>query len=82
MSNHLNIYAQKGCIGCKSCEGGGTHIGRMAIIWTIAICTAGVGLIYLPFYKKCQYCGHNVWWNKHYGPDTRHAAQTPAALAN
>lgn len=67
-------------MGCKSCEGGGSHIGRMAVIWAIALCTVGLGLVYLPFYKKCQYCGHNVWWNRHYGPDIRQAAQTSAVL--
>lgn len=82
MVNNVNIYSQRGCIGCKSCEKGGAHIGRMTIIWTIGICTAGIGLIYLPFYKKCQYCAHNTWWNKHYGPDPRQTAQTPAVVAS
>ena len=77
--NNLNVYSQKGCLGCKPCEGGGASIGRMTVIWTIAICTAGIGLLYLPFYKKCVYCGHNTWWNKHYGPDTRQAERSPFA---
>lgn len=82
MSNHLNVFSQKGCVDCKSCEKGGAHVGRIAALWTIGVCTAGVGLLYLPFFKKCQYCSHNTWWNKHYGPDLRQAAQTPATVAN
>lgn len=74
MSQHLNIYGQKGCIDCKVCEGGAGNIGRNALLWTIGICTAGIGLLFLPFYKKCQYCGHNSWLNKHYGPDMRQSA--------
>jgi hypothetical protein len=77
--NNLTVYSQKGCIGCKSCEGGGANVGRTTVIWTIAICTAGIGLIYLPFYKKCVYCGHNTWWNKHYGSDNRQAEHSPLA---
>ena len=82
VSNHLNVFSQKGCVDCKSCEKGGGHIGRMSVLWTIGICTAGLGLLFLPFFKKCQYCAHNTWWNKHHGPDLRQAAQTPAAAAN
>jgi hypothetical protein len=79
MSNHLNMYSQKGCVNCKVCEGGGANIGRSATLWTIGICTAGIGLIFLPFFKKCQYCHHNTWWNKHYGPDMRATAHAPAS---
>ncbi len=78
MSNHLNVYSQRGCVDCKPCEKGGANVGRSAILWTIGIFTAGIGLIFLPFFKKCQYCGHNSWMNKHYGPDLRASAQQPA----
>lgn len=84
MSNHLNVYSQRGCIGCKSCEGGGGKVARNALLWTIGIFTAGIGLIFLPFFKKCQYCGHNTWMNKHDGIDPRHehgAAAAPVAQA-
>lgn len=74
MSQHLNIYSQHGCIQCKPCEGGGANIGRASVLWTIGIMTAGIGLLFLPFFKKCQYCGHNMFWNKHYGPDRREVA--------
>lgn len=71
MSQHLNMYSQKGCIGCKPCEGGGAHIGRLAVLWgTFGLFCFG---LFLPFFKKCQYCGHNTWWNKHLGPDRRTA---------
>lgn len=78
MSQHLNIYSQKGCIGCKPCEGGAGNIGRSAILWTIGICTIGIGLIFLPFFKKCQFCGHNAFMNKHAA--TRATAAAPAAV--
>lgn len=73
MSGHRNIYSQKGCIDCKPCEGGAANIGRVALLWTIGICTAGLGLLFLPFFKKCQYCSHNAFMNAHRGPDTRAA---------
>lgn len=65
MNQNLNIYSQKGCIGCKSCEGGGAAIGRSALLVIIGVVTGGMGLIFLPFYKKCMFCGHNTWMNKH-----------------
>lgn len=70
---HLNIYSQKGCIGCKPCEGGSANIGRFWTLVGIGVATGGMGLIFLPFFKKCQYCGHNMWSNKHHGPDPRQA---------
>lgn len=73
MSQHLNMYSQKGCIGCKPCEAGAANIGRTVTLWTIGILTVGIGLLFLPFFKKCQYCSHNTWWNKHLGPDRRTA---------
>lgn len=74
MSQHLNVYSQKGCIGCKACEGGAASIGRTAALWTIGICTAGIGLLILPFFKKCQFCGHNAFMNAHATPAQQHAA--------
>lgn len=68
MSQHLNMYNQKVCHGCKPCQGGGANIGRTWTLIGIGICTAGIGLLFLPFFKKCVYCGHNSWWNKHAGP--------------
>jgi len=68
MGNHLNIYSQKGCIGCKSCEGGAASIGRTSLLIFIGVMTAGIGLLILPFFKKCQYCGHNTWMNSHQAP--------------
>lgn len=77
MSNHVNLYSQHGCIGCKPCEGGAANVGRLWTLIGIAVITSCIGLIFLPFYKRCQYCGHNMWWNKHYGPDMRQTAQAP-----
>jgi len=74
MSTHLNVYSQRGCIGCKVCERGAANIGRNWTLVTIGVLTMGLGLIFLPFFKKCQYCGHNTWWNAHRGPDTRPAS--------
>ena len=69
MSMHLNQYSQKGCIGCKPCEGGGANVGRVTVLWVIGLCTAGIGnLIGMPFFKKCQFCGHNSFMNKHATP--------------
>jgi hypothetical protein len=82
MSNHLNFYGQKGCVGCKSCEKGGAHIGLIIVIWIIAVCTAGIGLVYLSFCKKWQYCTQNTRWNKHHGPDLHQTVQTTAVVVN
>lgn len=74
--SHLNFYSQRGCFGCKPCERGAANVGRSWTLFTIALFTAGVGLLFLPFYRKCLYCGHNTWWNTHYGPD-QHSAPVP-----
>ena len=76
MSMHHNIYSQKGCSSCKPCAKGAGNVGRVAILWTIAICTAGVGLLILPFFKKCQFCGHNHFMNKH-GADNPPTTASP-----
>lgn len=68
MSHHHNLYSQKGCIGCKQCEGGGANIGRTFAIIGIALMTGGLGLIILPFFKKCQFCSHNSFIDKHARP--------------
>lgn len=64
-NTNLETYTRKGCVGCKVCEGGAGKIGRNAALWGIGICTGGIGLIILPFYKRCVYCGHNTFMNKH-----------------
>lgn len=71
MSQHHNIYSQKGCIGCKPCEGGGGNIGRSATLWSLGLFTAGLGLLVLPFYKRCMFCGHNSFMNKHASPGAK-----------
>lgn len=68
---NLNIYSQKGCIGCKSCEGGAGQMGRTFAYLSLALITGGIWLFVPLFHKKCQYCGHNTWANMHYGPDQR-----------
>lgn len=70
MRNQLNnqnieMYTRKGCVGCCICETGAKNVGRTATLWTLGICTAGIGLLILPFYKKCVYCGHSTFMNKH-----------------
>ena len=65
-SVHMNTYSQKGCIGCKPCEGGAANIGRIAVLCTLGVSV--VGLLVLPLHKKCQYCGHNTFMNAHGAP--------------
>lgn len=60
-----NVYSQHGCIGCCVCEGGAQKVKRQAVLWTLGIFTCGLGLLVLPFYKKCVYCGHNMFMNQH-----------------
>lgn len=67
-SMHHNVYSQQGCIECKPCAKGGANVGRSAVLWAIGICTMGLGLLFLPFFTKCQYCGHNHFMNKHGKP--------------
>lgn len=61
----INIYHRHGCVGCCLCEGGAQKVKRQTVLWTIALFTCGFGLLILPFYKKCLYCGHNTFMNKH-----------------
>lgn len=68
MSQHHNLYSQKGCISCKPCEGGAANIGRTWTLIAIGFLTTGGGLLILPFFKKCQFCGHNAFMNKHQTP--------------
>ena len=67
-SVHMNTYSQKGCIGCKPCEGGAANIGRIAVLCALGTLTGGLGLLILPFFKKCLYCGHNTFMNAHGAP--------------
>ena len=53
------------CPGCCVCEGGANNIKRKTVLWTIGICTCGMGLIILPFFKKCTTCGHSTFMNNH-----------------
>lgn len=62
-----NQYSQHGCIGCAVCEGGPKKVARTAVLW----CTLGLAALAFPFFKKCQYCGHNMFMSKHNGPDGR-----------
>ena len=78
MSMHLNQYSQKGCIGCKPCEGGSANVGRTAIIWCIIIFTSFLGALGIPFFKKCQYCGHRDFMNKHANPAQQATANAAA----
>lgn len=61
----LNMYSQKGCVGCCVCEKGAKNVGRTLSLWTLAVFTAGFGLLALLFYKKCVYCAHNTLLNSH-----------------
>lgn len=62
-----NFYSQSGCVGCPVCEGGTQGVKRTLTLWTIAFFTVGMGLIILPFFKKCQFCQHNMFMAKHQG---------------
>jgi len=61
----LRAHMQQGCIGCKPCEGGISNIARSLKIFFLAIFTLGLGLLIIPFFKKCVYCGHSMFLNKH-----------------
>lgn len=67
-SIHHNIYSQRGCQSCKQCEKGAANIGRTWTIIALVLFTGGLGLLVLPFYKKCLYCGHNQFFDKHGAP--------------
>lgn len=73
MSQHHNLYSQKGCLECKPCEGGASNIGRTWTLIAIGFFTAGLGLLILPFFKKCQFCNHNAFMNKHRTPTQQYA---------
>lgn len=60
-----NFYYQNGCISCKPCERGAANIGRNLTMICLAYVTVGLALLILPFYKKCLFCGHNMWFNRH-----------------
>lgn len=68
MSQHLNHYSQKGCIGCASCEGGAKQQGRIWSMVGLATLTGGIFLFVPLFFKRCQYCGHSSWMNRHGAP--------------
>jgi hypothetical protein len=64
MQRH-SMYQQRGCIGCALCEGGGKKIARTLKVWCFAFFTGFVGLIVIPFYGRCVYCGHTMFFNRH-----------------
>lgn len=80
MSQHLNIYSQRGCLGCKPCEGGAANVGRWWALFALIFFTAGVGALVLPFYKRCQFCGHNSIMNRHASPTQQYSQQVPTAV--
>lgn len=64
-NQNIETYTRKGCVGCCKCEGGGRNVMRSTVLWIIGICTAGIGLLVLPFSKSCVYCRHNMFMNSH-----------------
>ena len=64
-NQNIEFYGRKGCVGCCLCEGGSRKVARTATLWGIGIMTGGLGLLILPFFKKCVYCNHNTFMNKH-----------------
>ena len=64
-NQNVEMYTRKGCVGCCLCERGSKNAGRTAVLWLIGFPTVGLGLLFLPFFKKCVYCGHNTFMNKH-----------------
>lgn len=67
-SMHHNLYSQRGCTTCKQCTGGAGNVGRATVLVTLALFTCGLSLLILPFYRKCVFCGHNSWMDKHAAP--------------
>lgn len=58
-------HIQRGCIGCCVCEKGVRNVKRSVAKFFLIFCTGGFGLLILPFYKKCLYCGHSMFMNQH-----------------
>lgn len=71
----IDTYQRSYCKGCCVCEGGADNIKRNIVLWTLGICTCGLGLLVLPFNKKCTKCGHNTFMNKH--GEYAHTSSTP-----
>ena len=61
----VHTHVQHGCIGCKICEGGSAKIGRTVLLWTLMIFTGFMAAFAIPFSKKCVFCGHTMFLNKH-----------------
>lgn len=61
----VETYARRGCFGCCHCEGGSRNIIRTATLWMIGLFTCGFGLLVIPFFRKCVYCGHGTFLNGH-----------------
>jgi hypothetical protein len=62
---HMNAHVQQGCVGCIPCEGGVGNIIRNLKFFALFIFTCGIGLVAIPFFKKCVFCGHSMMWNQH-----------------
>lgn len=43
-------------------------MARSLVLWTLAIFTLGAGLLILPFYRRCVYCGHRAFMSRHQVP--------------
>ena len=62
---NIETYVRRGCAGCCHCEGGSHNIARTSALWMIGLFTGGLGLLVIPFFKRCLYCGHNTFLNSH-----------------
>lgn len=60
-NQNFEHYTRKGCVGCAPCQGGAKQIGRQTLFWI----TLSMAAWPMPFFKKCVYCGHNTYLNKH-----------------
>lgn len=82
-NQNIETWSRKGCVGCCLCEGGSRQIGRTAVLAALALFTMGLGLLALPFFKRCVYCGHNTFMNSHSphaaAPQPQPAYQPPMA---
>ncbi len=74
---HINHYSQRGCVGCAPCEGGTKNIIRNLVIFGGAFLSGGFALFAVPFFKKCQFCGHRDFMNAHFGPHPQTSGFAP-----
>ena len=59
----LDNYARAACPTCKACTGGAENVGRICVLGLLAMSI--VGLLVIPFFKKCPTCGHSMFMNEH-----------------